>query len=173
MENAEVGKALSKIVEDKGVKIISWVWQAGGVARAASSPYCVPDDVKGMKIRGGSREMDLMFTSAGGQVSTMPSNEIYIGMQTSALDAAMTSSTSLISFRLEELAKIADRRHARIVLVHAGAAAHVQGDFRQPDARSSRRPLSKSAPKWSHGARRRRKRTTRRLPRSTPPRARW
>jgi TRAP-type C4-dicarboxylate transport system substrate-binding protein len=65
----------------------------------------MPDDVKGIKIRGGSREMDLMFTSAGAQVSTMPSNEIYIGMQTSALDAAVTSSTSLISFRLEELAK--------------------------------------------------------------------
>jgi TRAP-type C4-dicarboxylate transport system substrate-binding protein len=35
----------------------------------------------------------------------MPSNEIYIGMQTGALDAAVTSSTSLISFRLEELSK--------------------------------------------------------------------
>ena len=35
----------------------------------------------------------------------MSSNEIYIGMQTGSLDAAVTSSTSLISFRLEELAK--------------------------------------------------------------------
>ena len=35
----------------------------------------------------------------------MPSNEIYLGMQTGALDAALTSSTSLISFRLEALAK--------------------------------------------------------------------
>ncbi len=33
------------------------------------------------------------------------SNEIYAAMQTGALDAAMTSSTSLISFRLEEVAK--------------------------------------------------------------------
>jgi TRAP-type C4-dicarboxylate transport system substrate-binding protein len=61
--------------------------------------------VKGIKIRGGSREMDLMLAAAGGQVSTMPSNEIYLGMQTGSLDAALTSSTSLISFRLEELAK--------------------------------------------------------------------
>jgi TRAP-type C4-dicarboxylate transport system substrate-binding protein len=103
-KTAEVGKALTKIVEDKGIKIISWVWQAGGVA-SRSKPVVAPEDVKGIKIRGGSREMDLMFTAAGGQVSTMPSNEIYIGMQTSALDAAVTSSTSLISFRLEELAK--------------------------------------------------------------------
>lgn len=104
-KNAAIGKALSKIVEDKGVKIISWVWQAGGVAARRAQPILAPEDVKGVKIRGGSREMDLMFTAAGGQVSTMPSNEIYIGMQTGALDAAVTSSTSLISFRLEELAK--------------------------------------------------------------------
>lgn len=103
-KNAPIGKALAKVVEDKGVKIVSWIWQAGGAA-ARKGAILQPDDVKGLKIRGGSREMDLMFAAAGAQVSTMPSNEIYIGMQTGALDAAVTSSTSLISFRLEELAK--------------------------------------------------------------------
>jgi TRAP-type transport system periplasmic protein len=103
-KTAEIGKALNKIMEDKGIKMISWVWQAGGAAGRGKS-VATPEDVKGIKIRGGSREMDLMFAAAGAQVSTMPSNEIYIGMQTGALDAAVTSSTSLISFRLEELAK--------------------------------------------------------------------
>jgi TRAP-type C4-dicarboxylate transport system substrate-binding protein len=103
-KNAPVGKALSKILEDKGVKFVSWIWQAGGIA-SRRTPILSPDDVKGITIRGGSREMDMMFAAAGAKVSTMPSNEIYIGMQTSALDAAVTSSTSLISFRLEELAK--------------------------------------------------------------------
>ena len=36
---------------------------------------------------------------------SLPSNEIYAAMQTGAMDAAMTSSTSFISFRLEEIAK--------------------------------------------------------------------
>ena len=103
-KTAPVGKAFSDIVESKGVKFISWVWQAGGAA-SRKNPVTSPNDVKGIKIRGGSREMDLMFAAAGAQVSTMPSNEIYIGMQTGSLDAAVTSSTSLISFRLEELAK--------------------------------------------------------------------
>jgi TRAP-type C4-dicarboxylate transport system substrate-binding protein len=103
-KNAPIGQSLSKIAEEKGVKFISWVWQAGGIA-SRGKPIKLPEDVKGVKIRGGSREMDLMLTAAGGQVSTMPSNEIYLGMQTGALDAALTSSTSLISFRLEELAK--------------------------------------------------------------------
>jgi TRAP-type C4-dicarboxylate transport system substrate-binding protein len=34
-----------------------------------------------------------------------PSNELYAAMQTGACDACITSSTSLISFRLEEVAK--------------------------------------------------------------------
>ena len=39
------------------------------------------------------------------QVVSLPSNEIYAAMQTGAMDAALTSSTSLISFRLEEVSK--------------------------------------------------------------------
>ncbi len=58
-----------------------------------------------MKVRGGSREMDMMFKDAGASVLSLPSNEIYAAMQTGALDAALTSSTSLISFRLEETAR--------------------------------------------------------------------
>jgi TRAP-type C4-dicarboxylate transport system substrate-binding protein len=103
-KKAPIGQRIIKIAEDKGIKFVSWIWQAGGTASRAKA-IRVPDDVKGVKIRGGSREMDLMLEAAGGQISTMPSNEIYLGMQTGALEAAMTSSTSLISFRLEELAK--------------------------------------------------------------------
>jgi TRAP-type C4-dicarboxylate transport system substrate-binding protein len=64
-----------------------------------------PDDAKGLKVRGGSREMDMMLKQAGASVITLPSNEIYAAMQTGAMDAAMTSSTSLISFKLDEIAK--------------------------------------------------------------------
>jgi TRAP-type transport system periplasmic protein len=103
-KTAKIGEALTKINEEKGIKLISWVWQAGGIA-SRGKPISKPEDVKGVKIRGGSREMDLMFTAAGANVSTMPSNEIYLGMQTGSLDAAVTSSTSLISFRLEEISK--------------------------------------------------------------------
>jgi TRAP-type transport system periplasmic protein len=86
------------------VKFVTWIWQAGGVASRAT-PIVEPDDVKGLKIRGGSREMDMMLGKAGGIISSVPSNEIYAAMQTGSLDAAVTSSTSLISFRLDEIAK--------------------------------------------------------------------
>ena len=103
-KNADVGRQLAKVLDDKGIIIVSWVWQAGGVASRAR-PLVTPDDAKGLKVRGGSREMDMMLKSAGASVITLPSNEIYAAMQTGAMDAAMTSSTSFISFKLEEIAK--------------------------------------------------------------------
>ncbi len=102
--DAPVGKEFARLLEEKGIVILSWIWQAGGVA-SRNQPLVVPDDAKGMKVRGGSREMDMVLKEAGAAVVSLPSNEIYAAMQTGAMDAAMTSSTSLISFRLEELAK--------------------------------------------------------------------
>ena len=99
-----IGRELTALLEKRGVKILTWVWQAGGTASRVT-PVVQPDDVKGLKIRGGSREMDQMLKAAGGIISSVPSNEIYAAMQTGTLDAAVTSSTSLISFRLEEISK--------------------------------------------------------------------
>ena len=103
-KTAEIGKQLTALLDKRGVKILTWVWQAGGCASRAGA-VIAPDDVKGLKIRGGSREMDLMLKAAGGIISSVPSDEIYAAMQTGSLDAAVTSSTSLISFRLQEIAK--------------------------------------------------------------------
>jgi TRAP-type C4-dicarboxylate transport system substrate-binding protein len=102
--NAEVGKALTDLLAEKGVVIVSWIWQAGGVA-SRTTALVNPEDAKGLKVRGGSREMDLMLKAAGAAVISLPSNELYAAMQTGAMDAAMTSSTSLMSFRLEEVSK--------------------------------------------------------------------
>lgn len=103
-KNAEIGKALTELLLEKGIVVVSWVWQAGGVASRAA-PLVNPEDAKGMKVRGGSKEMDMILKAAGASVLSLPSNEIYAAMQTGAADAAMTSSTSLISFRLEEVSK--------------------------------------------------------------------
>ncbi|GGE89953.1 TRAP transporter substrate-binding protein [Massilia psychrophila] len=103
-KNAEVGKELNRILLEKGIVVISWIWQAGGVA-SRTKPIIEPEDARGMKVRGGSREMDLILKAAGAAVVSLPSNEIYAAMQTGAMDAALTSSTSLISFRLEEVSK--------------------------------------------------------------------
>src|SRR4029078_9794449 len=112
-----VGKALTDFLADKGIILLTWVWQAGGVA-SRSRPIVAPEDAKGLKVRGGSRGMDMVRPTAGARVQmdvvlhaacaaalSLPSNEIYAAIQTGACDAGITSSTSLISFRLEEVSK--------------------------------------------------------------------
>jgi TRAP-type C4-dicarboxylate transport system substrate-binding protein len=111
-KTAEVGKELSNILADKGIVVVSWIWQAGGVA-SRNKAIIEPADARGLKIRGGSREFDMMLKEAGAAVISLPSNEIYAAMQTGALDAAYTSSTSLISFRLEEISKHVTTGRAR------------------------------------------------------------
>jgi TRAP-type C4-dicarboxylate transport system substrate-binding protein len=103
-KKSPIGKKLSDLMADKGIIIVSWVWQSGGVASRAA-PVVTTADVKGIKIRGGSREMDMVFKAAGAATLNLPSNELYAAMQTGACDAVVTSSTSLISFRMEEIAK--------------------------------------------------------------------
>lgn len=103
-KKAPVGKKLTEILDQKGIILVSWVWQSGGVA-SRERPLYAPSDAKGLKVRGGSREMDLMMKQAGAATLSIPSSESYAAMQTGACDAVITSSTSLISFRLEELCK--------------------------------------------------------------------
>src|SRR3954447_5863517 len=103
-KTAPVGQKFSSFLAEKGVILVSWVWQAGGCASRGKA-VVNPDDAKGMKIRGGSREFDMLLQAAGATTLSTPSNELYAAMQTGACDATYTSSTSLISFRLEEVAK--------------------------------------------------------------------
>ena len=103
-KKAEVGKALTDLLADKGVIIVTWIWQAGGAA-SRSVPIIGPEDVKGLKFRGGSREMDLVAKAAGAATLSLPSSETYAAMQTGAVDVVTTSATSLISFRLQEVSK--------------------------------------------------------------------
>lgn len=103
-KTAPVGAELDKILESKGIKIVTWVWQAGGTV-SRDKPIVSPDDAKGLKIRGGDKTIDLMLQGAGGSAPNIPSSDIYNAISSGVLDAAVTSSTSLISYRLYEVSK--------------------------------------------------------------------
>lgn len=103
-KNAEIGRAFTKFLADKGVLILTWIWQAGGAA-SRNAPVLVPADVKGLKVRGGSREMDLVVRAAGGATLSFPSSETYGALQTGVADIVTTSATSMLSFRLAEVSK--------------------------------------------------------------------
>ena len=103
-KNAAVGRELTRILNEQGLVVVSWIWQAGGVA-SRGKPILHPEDVAGLKVRGGSHEMDRLLLDAGASVVNMPSNEIQAAMRAGTLDAALTSSTSLISFRLQDASR--------------------------------------------------------------------
>jgi TRAP-type C4-dicarboxylate transport system substrate-binding protein len=103
-KNKPIGKELTRLLDENNVKIITWIWQAGGVA-SHNKPIIVPADTKGLKVRGAGKSMNQLLEAAGGAISSVPSNETYSAMQSGVLDAVWTSSASLVSFRLYELAK--------------------------------------------------------------------
>ena len=166
---APVGEQLAKTLNDKGVIIVTWVWQSGAVASRVH-PILVPSDVKGVKIRGGGREMDLVLQASGGIVSTMPSSEMYIGMQTGALEAAISASTSLISFRLDEMTKnlTAGRGRSFWFILEPLIISKVTFDALTPEQQNAVRDVGQELEAFSFAAA---KRTTRRSPGSTRPKA--
>jgi TRAP-type C4-dicarboxylate transport system substrate-binding protein len=103
-EKQPIGKWLEDYLDQHGVKIVTWIWQGGGVA-SRDKPILVPADVKGLKTRGAGKEIELMLQAAGASIATFPSTETYNAMQSGVVDALWTSSASLMSFRLQEVAK--------------------------------------------------------------------
>ena len=83
-----------------------------------------------MKIRGGSREMDLILKEAGAAVVSLPSNEIYAAMQTGAhgCGAHLVDLADLVPARRSGEAP--DHRPRQVLLVHARAADDVEGRLR-------------------------------------------
>jgi TRAP-type C4-dicarboxylate transport system substrate-binding protein len=95
---------IKKIINDAGAVVLADAWLAGGFA---SRKNCIlwPDDIKGQVMRAAGPAFEQMLVGAGASISSMPSSEIYTGMQTGVLDAANTSSGSFVSYRLYELVK--------------------------------------------------------------------
>jgi TRAP-type C4-dicarboxylate transport system substrate-binding protein len=95
---------IKKIISDAGVVVLADAWLAGGFA---STKNCIlaPETMKGQVTRAAGPAFEQMLVGAGASVSSMPSSEIYTGLQTGVLDAANTSSGSFVSFRLYEQVK--------------------------------------------------------------------
>jgi TRAP-type C4-dicarboxylate transport system substrate-binding protein len=104
LNNSPFMADIKKIINDAGAMVIADAWLAGGFA---SRKNCIlwPDDIKGQVMRAAGPAFEQMLVGAGASISSMPSSEIYTGMQTGVLDAANTSSGSFVSYRLYELVK--------------------------------------------------------------------
>jgi TRAP-type transport system periplasmic protein len=97
-------RKIKEIMDKSGVMVLADTWLAGGFV---SKDKCIlePDDVKGMKFRAAGKAFNQMLAAAGATITSMPSSEIYSGLQTGVLDGANTSSSSLVSYRIYEQVK--------------------------------------------------------------------
>ncbi|MFH1553411.1 MAG: TRAP transporter substrate-binding protein DctP [Pseudomonadota bacterium] len=97
---------VQEVAEANGLHILTWWWTEGGFANRVR-PITGPESVKGLKMRGADKTVDLMLAAAGASVFSMPSTELYNAVQTGVLDGLMTSFETLLSTRLYEQTKYA------------------------------------------------------------------
>jgi TRAP-type C4-dicarboxylate transport system substrate-binding protein len=92
---------IEEIMAEDDVMVLVHGYLAGGFA---GKEQCItsPDDVKGLQTRAAGKAFEQMLASAGASIASMASSEIYNAMQTGVLDAANTSSSSFVSYRLYE-----------------------------------------------------------------------
>ncbi|SIS76786.1 TRAP transporter substrate-binding protein [Paracoccus saliphilus] len=95
---------INRLIEESGALVLSDAWLAGGFV---SKKNCItaPDSISGQVTRAAGPAFEQMLVGAGASIASMPSSEIYTGMQTGVLDAANTSSGSMVSYRLFEQAE--------------------------------------------------------------------
>ncbi len=104
LNDSEFMSDIKKVIDEAGVVVIADAWLSGAFA---STKGCItaPDTVKGQVIRAAGPAFEEMLAAAGASITSMPSSEIYTGMQTGVLDATNTSSASFVSYRLYEQVK--------------------------------------------------------------------
>ncbi|MEM7045494.1 MAG: TRAP transporter substrate-binding protein DctP [Pseudomonadota bacterium] len=92
---------LEEIMAEDDVMVLVHGYLAGGFG---GKEKCItaPEDVQGLQTRAAGKAFEQMVAAAGASITSMPSSEIYSAMQTGVLDAANTSSSSFVSFRLYE-----------------------------------------------------------------------
>ena len=99
-ESPFMGEIESILAEDD-VMVLVHGYLAGGFG-AKEGCITGPDDVEGLQTRAAGKSFEQMLAGAGASIASMPSSEIYSAMQTGVLDAANTSSSSFVSYRLYE-----------------------------------------------------------------------
>ncbi|MGH1412052.1 MAG: TRAP transporter substrate-binding protein DctP [Pelagimonas sp.] len=90
----------AKMAEDD-VMVLVHGYLAGGFA---GKDKCItkPSDVAGLQTRAAGKSFEQMLAGANASIASMASSEIYNAMQTGVLQAANTSSSSFVSYRIYE-----------------------------------------------------------------------
>jgi TRAP-type C4-dicarboxylate transport system substrate-binding protein len=90
----------AKMAEDDVMVLVHGYLAGGFVGKDTCITH--PDDVAGLQTRAAGKSFEQMLIGAGASITSMSSSEIYSAMQTGVLDAANTSSSSFVSYRIYE-----------------------------------------------------------------------
>ena len=94
---------LEKLMAEDDVRVVDGYLAGGFVGK----DKCItsPGDVAGLQTRAAGKAFEQMLASAGTSIASMASSEIYNTIQTGVLQAANTSSSSFVSYRIYEQVK--------------------------------------------------------------------
>ncbi|KMK66183.1 TRAP transporter substrate-binding protein DctP [Puniceibacterium sp. IMCC21224] len=93
--------ALEETMAGDDVMVLVHGYLAGGFAGKDGCITAI-EDMKGKQTRAAGKAFEQMLAGAGASIASMASSEIYNAMQTGVLDAANTSSSSFVSYRIYE-----------------------------------------------------------------------
>ncbi|MDK3075690.1 TRAP transporter substrate-binding protein DctP [Sedimentitalea sp. JM2-8] len=101
LSNSPFMEALEAKMAEDDVMVLVHGYLAGGFA---GKDKCItkPEDVEGLQTRAAGKAFEQMLAGAGASIASMASSEIYNAMQTGVLNAANTSSSSFVSYRIYE-----------------------------------------------------------------------
>jgi len=103
LSNSPFMEALEEKMAEDDVMVLVHGYLAGGFV---GKEKCItkPSDVDGLQIRAAGKSFEQMLAGANASITSMASSEIYNAMQTGILNAANTSSSSFVSYRIYEQA---------------------------------------------------------------------
>lgn len=101
LNDSEFMDDIKAVAAEDDVMVLVDGYLAGGFA-GKDGCITAPDDMPGLQTRAAGKAFEQMLAGAGASIASMASSEIYNAMQTGVLDAANTSSSSFVSYRIYE-----------------------------------------------------------------------
>lgn len=101
LNESEFMEAIEAKMAEDDVMVLVHGYLAGGFA---GKEQCItsPEDISGLQTRAAGKSFEQMLAGADASIASMASSEIYSAMQNGVLDAANTSSSSFVSYRIYE-----------------------------------------------------------------------
>lgn len=101
---SDAAKFLEGKLAEKGVRNIAWMFQTNTSVFTSKGKFLqTPADFKGVKMRGLGPAFDTGLAAMGATTVSMPGSEVYQGLATGVIDAAITDVAAAVSRKYYEV----------------------------------------------------------------------